>query len=304
MRKKSLVYMIVFLMFISVFSITPVKRNSLQAMTTPVVTLSDHSPDATNVRYQITFTTDSAQPLDFSDYIEIRGFHIFNMPIPSFTASSMVQVNGYDATNGTFTVSYSDSSDPNDYTIHVKIPNQITTPTTSVSIIFSSSIGLKNPSLQTTWSETDHYDNNPAKNEWRLKIRTSNESTSDVWSSPYVVSLPAVSDISVSVTPNTVDKIASYDIGFKTGPYGELHGGSSTITVQFPEGTVLPDSIPGSSITVKVGSNQAHPSSAVVPSGEIVTITMPGSIYAGNNTEVHVIFNTSAGIHNPLRLSR
>jgi hypothetical protein len=297
-KKRLTMYTAMSLIIVIVFSLISItKVNSLQAMTTPIVTLSNYSPNATNVQYTIKFTTDDEHELQPSDWIEVRGFHVFNMPSNNFGYASNVTVNDYNVGNTSIIMNDTLTSDPSDYTVRITLPQNFT-PSNSIEIVFHSSIGLKNPPLQSTWDENNHYENNPGKNQWMIYIRTSREQT-DTWSSPYTISPPAVSNVSVSVSPNVVGKNAVYDISFKTGINGELHGGTSTITVQFPEGTVLPNTIPASSVTVQVGNYQGHPSSSITPSGEIVTITMPTNLYAGNNAEVHVIFSTSANIQNP-----
>ena len=295
MKRKILVYAIAFLLLTQVFVFDSLSVRQVNSMTTPIVTLNNYSPDADGVEYKITFSTASGQELMPGDYIEIRGFHVLNMPSQSFYPGTL-KVNGYDATYGSS--SWPDGSstdDTSDYQVLIRIPNNITNSAQNITITFS---GLKNPPLQSIWDTNNHYENNPGKNQWRLKIRTSREDRDDVWSLPYTISPPQVSNVNVSLSSNIVSKVSSYDIGFRTGSNGELHGGSSTITVMFPSGTNLPASISTSAVTVKVGSNIAN-SSSVTPSGQSVTVLMPGSLYAGNNTEVHLIFSENAGIQNP-----
>jgi len=52
------------------------------------------------------------------------------------------------------------------------------------------------------------------------------------------------------VQPPVIGAPAKYEISFKTSAGGSLEGGSDTITVTFPRGTTVPDSISRSDITV------------------------------------------------------
>jgi len=291
MKRKILSVLLIITVTLLSFSLFKPKKAS--ALSTPVVNLSDYRPDATNVTYTISFTTTQDKTLSGGDYIEIRSFHVFNLPTPTFTTG--LKVNGYDATNGSWSGSYAGSQDdPDDYIVHIAVPSQVNN-ASSINITIE---GLKNPPLQTTWSSTNHFANNPAINAWRLQLRTSKEDT-DIWSQPYTISSPMVSNVKVAVSPDTVGDVASYTISFRTGTNGELKGGSSTITVQFPDGTVLPSTIPSNTISVKVGATQANVNQQITPSGQTVTFYLPTSLYVGNNTDVQVIFSAACGIKNP-----
>jgi hypothetical protein len=289
-RRILLLFLIIFIGFSS-FSL--LKFSVASGIASPLVVISNYNPGAINVDYTITFTTDTGKKLSAGDVIDITFLHAFNFPSYSLSPDRLT-INNYQVSVNSVNPYFS-SPDPDDYWVSITVPSQITNADT-ITITIK---GLTNPSIQTTWSETNHYENNPAINQWRLKVYTSRDESA--WSQPYTVSLPSVSNVKNVVSPDTVGDVASYTVSFKTGTNGELHGGSSTITVLFPNGTILPSVIPVNSITVKVGSNQAIVNQQITPSGQMVTFYLPGSIYAGNNTDVQVIFSSSAGIKNPLQ---
>lgn len=289
MKRRILLFFLI--IFIVVSSFGSFTLTNVSGLSTPIVTLSNYNPGAINVDYTITFTTDTGKKLSAGDVIDITFLHAFNFPSYSLSPDRLT-INNYQVSVNSVNPYFS-SPDPDDYWVSITVPSQITNADT-ITITIK---GLTNPSIQTTWSETNHYENNPAINQWRLKVYTSRDESA--WSQPYTVSLPSVSNVKNVVSPDTVGDVASYTVSFKTGTNGELHGGSSTISVLFPNYTILPSVIPSDSITVKVGSSQATVNQQVTPSGQMVTFYLPGSIYAGNNTDVQVIFSAACGIKNP-----
>ena len=77
-----------------------------------------------------------------------------------------------------------------------------------------------------------------------------------------------------------------YEISFKTSAGGSLEGGSDTITVTFPRGTTVPDSISRSDITV---NGETLDSRSVSISGRKVTVRVPSDVSVGNNLSlIHI----------------
>ncbi len=150
---------------------------------------------------------------------------------------------------------------------------------TMVTVVFSKSFGIKNPSKTGTYT---------------LKVHTSKD-PADVESSSYTISSSKLSNVSVIAVPNMENLQASYIIQFNTGAAGALSAGD-TITVQFPSGTHLPMSVPSGYISV----NGSSPSSVVVYSGSsTVVITLPSNISILPFQKVVVTIQKSAGIKNP-----
>ncbi len=116
---------------------------------------------------------------------------------------------------------------------------------------------------------------------------------------PYVVGVSGSRGVLVSIGPDTTGSLATYTIAnFRAG--GELDGGSSTLTLQAPPGTVFPNN-PGSytvqDATTPSGSGSVR--AAIIGGGtNDVTITVPDSIKAGDLLDVtveDVINPSSAG---------
>ncbi|NTV51575.1 MAG: T9SS type A sorting domain-containing protein, partial [Candidatus Firestonebacteria bacterium] len=130
-----------------------------------------------------------------------------------------------------------------------------------------------------------------------LTVATSTQPTAGT-SNNYVVAVSStmLSVGNITVSPNGIDNIGQYDINLTTGADGALLGGTSTVTVTFPAGTVVPatfaagdlligTSMPGASVATASGSGQA------------VTFTTP--IDLAPNTAYIIRFNASALIRNP-----
>lgn len=290
-RKKVIVWLIILAFLFGVVG----SVEEIKGLTTPIVTLSDSRPNASNVTYEISFQTSSDKKLQGGDEISITWFYAFNFPQTKFDPSKLT-VNGWEIQVNTVRL-YDSSADPNDYWVSITLPYGFPLSSDFYIKIY----GLTNPSLQNSWSQTSHYDNNPSINQWRLKVSTSSGTSqleSD-WSQPYSISQPSVSNVKVSVSPDTIGDVASYVVFFKTSTNGSLSG-ASTITILFPSNTVFSvNPIPSNSISIKVGNLQANVSQPVTPSGQEVTFYLPSSIYVGNNTDVQVIFSTACGIKNP-----
>ncbi len=150
----------------------------------------------------------------------------------------------------------------------------------AVSLVVASAANLLNPSTLASYS---------------LQVNTSVEVTK-VPSQGYTITAPSTSVVApdVSTSPNRVNSTAQYVIGFRVGSSGGLQGGSGTITLTMPSGTVLPGSIPPSKITINGAS-----SDDVTISGQNIVLTMPSTTTTGNGDSVTVIISDQALIQNP-----
>ena len=104
-------------------------------------------------------------------------------------------------------------------------------------------------------------------------------------------SVVAVSNVSVDVSPDTVDIAANYTINFTIASTLAI---GATISIEFPTGTTVPTTYETGDVTVE-GTDIS--SGDISVSGRVVTITLPEAI--GAPEEVTVFFHEAADIKNP-----
>ena len=150
----------------------------------------------------------------------------------------------------------------------------------AVTVVFAAGAGLKNPSTGGTFS---------------LQANTSVEVTK-VPSQGYTIGPPTTNVVAANVTatPNNANTPAEYTVGFRVGAEGALQGGSSTITLTFPSGTI----IPGSIATSKVTTNGTAVASVSV-SGQEITLTVSTAVTIGNSDSVTIVIAEEALVRNP-----
>ncbi len=129
-------------------------------------------------------------------------------------------------------------------------------------------------------------------------VRTSVENTY-VTSHPYEVSdQPPVSNILVSLFPDTVNAVSSDTVRFKVTA---LNAGG-TVTITFPNNTFIPVSIPVTAVRLALGNSSTFSNASAVstnPSQRTITVTTPIAVPSGGDTTLKIAFTTSAGIQNP-----
>jgi hypothetical protein len=195
-----------------------------------------------------------------------------NTIVPFSMAAGDVTVNGTP-------LSVTPSTSPTARTITMTTPENVANDG-SVSVVFAIAAGLQNPSTGGTYTG---------------QVNTSVEPTK-VTSQGYSIQAPVttVDPANVTPTPNGVNTEAEYEVGFRVGSSGALQGGSSTITLAFPVGTVIPTSIAPSKILIN-----GTASSGVSVSGQEITITVPGSVTIGNSDSVAIVISDQALLRNP-----
>jgi len=99
---------------------------------------------------------------------------------------------------------------------------------------------------------------------------------------------------SVTVNPSTTGQTSAYTLSLTLGSSGALSGGSGTITVTWPNGTIIPAAIAGSAVTVN-GNNANN--ITPIPASRQAVITIASSL--SNSASVSLIFTNAAGIVNP-----
>ncbi len=132
---------------------------------------------------------------------------------------------------------------------------------------------------------------NPPEGTYTLDIWTSAE-PKVVTSRSYQIGVSTVSQLRVSVMPNSVGLAAKYTVEFKTGPSGTL-GVNDTITIQFPVGTVLATSID----PTKVQINGVLCTKKPLVQGLQMTLYNPMPIQA--EQDVGIVIDELAGVKNP-----
>lgn len=253
---------------------TPVTSHSYTVITgsisQPTVTVD---PDLAwaDGKYTIGFSTSSVGALvggvDTISVVFPKG-----TTIPSQISSSYIKVNNYVVNIGSVTRSGN--------SITFTVPSRLNiSASRSVTVVIEPAAGIKNPGPGT----------------YTLSAYTSADPNA-VDSRKYSIAGGTVSDIAVSVQPPVIGAPAKYEISFKTSAGGSLEGGSDTITVTFPRGTTVPDSISRSDITV---NGETLDSRSVSISGRKVTVRVPSDVSVGNNRKVTVVFAAAADIVNP-----
>ena len=132
---------------------------------------------------------------------------------------------------------------------------------------------------------------NPTEGAYTVKIWTSAESSPST-SQPYNIGLSSVSNVTVTVTPNSAGIPAQYLFKFRTGPSGTLNKGES-ITIEFPVGTILPSTINAS--MVKIHGILCTQTPQVIGLQVTVYNTMP----VAQDSDWDVTFDIGANITNP-----
>ncbi len=213
---------------------------------------------------KITFVTSSNGNLEKNkDKIFISFPSGFALPkSPDF---SSITVNGEEVRNGSL----------KDGLLTILVPNDI--PAGAVNVVISKKFGLKNPSN---------------KGEYVISVYTSKDLTpvsSSVDIEPSHITAPLV-----ELSNYGAGMVSSYSIVFYTGAGGSLTKNKDTVTIVFPQGTMLPG-YPGFKNAVKV--NDIPITSNVSVSGEDLTVPVPADVPA--NGKVSIEIDKSAGIVNP-----
>ena len=133
---------------------------------------------------------------------------------------------------------------------------------------------------------------NPAKaGKYKLTVYTSQDS--NPVESPLfdILSESQIKDVKCVVTPPTVNKVARWEISFKTGTLGGLSIGGK-ISIEFPSGTTIPATIPAGSVTV-----DGLPAVTQRVLSLKIEITTPKEILP--NSTVNIVISEDANFKNP-----
>ncbi|MEM3581405.1 MAG: hypothetical protein QXQ64_09170, partial [Candidatus Bathyarchaeia archaeon] len=133
---------------------------------------------------------------------------------------------------------------------------------------------------------------NPAPGSYQLSITTEG---SPSLSNFYQIGASQVNNLNVQVNPPINSSTAQYKLTFQTSSNGQLYANTNYVYVQFPLGTDLPNSIPGS--YVKVNNIPCSGSISVDTINRIISIPIPLNIYSNQNVNVEI--SNQALIKNP-----
>ncbi len=204
--------------------------------------------------------------LGTSDHIYIE--FPYGTTLPSQINPSYVTINGY---------SCSYVYKVNNLKLDIRPPFTMSAGYT-YTIIISDSFGIRNPVNPGTYT---------------LELATNREPVYAV-SSPYTIVGSNITNLTVSLSPNTAGTVATYSIWFTTGPSGAL-AQNDYIKIQFPQGTYIPTNTSASYITLN-----GHNCTSRRVSGTELTIYIPYGFSLGNNSSCNIIIPTQFGIRNPV----
>ncbi len=146
-------------------------------------------------------------------------------------------------------------------------------------IIIKDSFGIKNPTNPGTYT---------------LQLATSKEPAYAV-SNSYEIVGSNITNLTVSLSPNTAGSVSTYSIWFTTGPSGALQP-NDYIKIVFPDDTYIPTNTSASYITLN-GYNCTNK----YVSGRTLTIYIPSGFSLGNNSTCSIIIPDQFGIRNPTK---
>ncbi|MDZ7269160.1 MAG: T9SS type A sorting domain-containing protein [candidate division KSB1 bacterium] len=189
--------------------------------------------------------------------------------VPSSMSTAQVTVNGVAAAGVT--------SEASQRRVTVTVPTTLNGGS-SVSLVFALGAGLVNP----------------AAGSYTLQAFSSAQ-PSPATSPSYNINEPQpVTVNAITVAPTQVAAVAAYTIPVILGSEGALSGGAGTITVTWPEGTIVPAAMAASSVTVNGVAAQAVAADSLQ---RRAVVTVPASL-AGNDT-VSLVFTAAAHLINP-----
>jgi hypothetical protein len=226
---------------------------------------------ASLAEYDITFVT-KADLIGGKDNIIIRFPEGTKLPCscPHNWHRDFFSINGYEPTRAGRVLDI-----PN--TIYLQVAGGITIKAGStVNVVLKQQSNIWNPSK-------------PGK--YQLTVWTTRQGK--MKSNFYEITSTHLTDLSVSVSPNTAGLIAEYRINFTTGDLGNLNNGQK-IYVEFPEGTKFPDTLNKSSILI----NGFNPKKVELD-GTTLALTLKRSINKDRKCEL--IIKGSFGITNPVQ---
>jgi hypothetical protein len=192
--------------------------------------------------------------------------------VPAVMSNTMVMVDGVNATSVTTT--------PANRQAVVTVPNNIAGGAT-VTLDFAAGAGIINPTTAANYT---------------LMVQTSAQPR-DAISPAYAIAPAPQAGVTVGtvvVTPDMANNTASYSIPITLGASGALSGGTGTLTITWPNDTMVPAAIANSEVTV----NGADAAAVATNSAAMqATVTVPANL--AGSALVTLLFKDTAGLKNP-----
>jgi hypothetical protein len=235
------------------------------------------SADTVNFRVQVALTAGSGTlTITFP----------FNTYIPPAMAVSYVQVaNAATANPANWTNASAVLPNSSTRAVRITVPNAIAI-NNYVRVRFLTGAGIENPSI---------YGN------YTLDVHTSGQPL-DGSSAVYTLqpTTTVISNLTITVTPQAPNSIARYQFTFTTGSHGRLVSGVSTITLVIPDNATFTQGLPAiSKVTVNAtAANALILRTGLLTNPDMLIITVPTSVTIGNNSNVTVVIDETAGLQN------
>jgi hypothetical protein len=211
----------------------------------------------------------------------------FNTFVPTSISTANVRVANAAANPANWTNASAVSTNPSSRTITVTVPNNISA-NDQVRVAFLSSAGIQNPSIDQSYT---------------LNVRTSTQPL-DAISASYVLqpTTTTIQNLQVDIVPLEVSVPGQYTFTFSTGSLGRLISGNSIIGIIFPYPYDIEFTL-GTPQTSKVKVNNTNAAAVtlydrVSTDADTLLITVPSSVTIGNNTNVTVFIDSTAGVLN------
>lgn len=244
------------------YTITPTGQTSVQR-----VLLSDNNANARS-SYDIDFKLGTAGDLTTSDQIELT--FPSSTRVPSAINTELISISGGGFTGNPDAVSTSGN------TVTLDVPFLISAGS-DINVNIGNGASILNPLDQGSYS---------------LDLELSTDPGTIITSNPYLIRQPetAVSQANVTLANTTDGATTNYTIGFNTGNYGRLAGGTSSIDLVFPTGTTF---------GALSGTMNGTAISSISTNGTEVSVDVPAGVSVSNGGAVTLVINnitnTSAG---------
>ena len=209
----------------------------------------------------------------------------YNTLIPAVLNQKWVQIAHGEQSNSNYQEVKQAATMPSEGVVMLVVPEQVDE-NEWVHVAFHEKAALENPSTP---------------GDYRLRVRTSRQET-DGFSTPYKI-IPGKSSIvnlAVSITPNNPRRYGRSIWRFTTGELGRLIPGKSIIDLLLPFDSRFTAGLPAlSKVTVNglaAHALQIKPGIGHAP--DTLLVTVPANVTIGNNTDVSVTIDSTAGLMN------
>jgi hypothetical protein len=153
-----------------------------------------------------------------------------------------------------------------------------------VTVQISSDAGIQNPSIYGDKTLLVHTSSQPVDGTSAAYTLIANTAITST-----------ITNFTVYIDPNSPSTIAEHTFSFITGPYGRLLSGTSSITLLIPDNATFTLGAPASA-KVTINSTQTQSVTLNTGSPDELIVTVPSSVTIGNNANVTVVIDATAGL--------